>query len=76
MIIEEGHVRVPLMRPGFLAAGTDDGNFWVTEYGNGTVVRMTPAGQVLQRFPVGTNPTSVSTGPGGRVEIGKLHQTA
>ena len=51
-----------------LALGPD-GNLWVTEYGNGTVVRMTPAGRVLQRFPVGSQPTSVATGPGGRVWV-------
>src|SRR4029079_17556473 len=46
-----------------------DGNFWVTEAGNGTVVRMSPAGSVLGRFPVGADPTSVAARPGGRIWV-------
>jgi hypothetical protein len=46
-----------------------DGNFWITEAGNGTVVRMRPDGTVLGRFPVGSSPTSVSAGPGGRIWV-------
>ena len=46
-----------------------DGNFWVTEAGAGTVARITPAGRVLARFPVGAGPTSVAVGGGGRVWV-------
>ncbi len=46
-----------------------DGNFWITEAGNGTVARMTPGGTVLGRFPVGAAPTSVAAGPGGRIWV-------
>ncbi len=46
-----------------------DGNFWVVEEFSGSVVRMSPAGEVLGRYPVGSGPTSATTGPGGRVWI-------
>ena len=46
-----------------------DGNFWVAEAGAGTVARMTPAGQVLARFPVGAGPTSVAVGAGDRIWV-------
>ena len=46
-----------------------DGNFWVAEEFNGSVARMTPGGTVLNRYSVGNNPTSVATGPGGRVWV-------
>ncbi|HEY6889965.1 MAG TPA: hypothetical protein VI300_19345, partial [Solirubrobacter sp.] len=46
-----------------------DGNFWVSEENSGSVARMTPAGAVLAHYPVGTRPTSIATGPGGRVWV-------
>ena len=46
-----------------------DGNLWVSEYVTGNVVRMTPGGTVLGRFAVGSNPTSIATGPGNRVWV-------
>jgi sugar lactone lactonase YvrE len=46
-----------------------DGNLWVSEYVTGNVVRMTPDGTVLNRIPVGSNPTSIATGPGNRVWV-------
>lgn len=46
-----------------------DGNIWAAEEAAGTVVRMTPAGLVLARYPVGAEPTSMATGPGGRVWV-------
>ena len=46
-----------------------DGNLWVAEQPNGSVARMTPSGQVIGRFAVGTNPTALAVGPGGRVWV-------
>ena len=46
-----------------------DGNFWITEQFTGTVARVSPAGAVLARYAVGTDPTSVAVGPGGRVWV-------
>ena len=46
-----------------------DGNLWVSEFGNGSVVRMTPAGAVLNRYPVGNGPTTIAVGPGNRVWV-------
>ncbi len=46
-----------------------DGNIWAAEPSAGTVVRVTPAGQVLAHYPVGAEPTSMATGPGGRVWV-------
>ncbi len=46
-----------------------DGNIWAAEEGAGSVVRMTPSGQVLNHFPVGSKPASMATGPGGRVWV-------
>src|SRR4051794_31979924 len=39
-----------------------DGNFWVSEEFNapGSVVRMTPSGQVLNRYSVGDRPQSIA----------------
>jgi streptogramin lyase len=42
-----------------------DGNLWVSESANGSVVRLTPAGAVLGRFAVGSAPASLAAGPGG-----------
>src|SRR3954454_22131791 len=45
-----------------------DGNFWVAqEFNDQGVERMTPGGQVIQRFPLTGNVTSLINGPGGRV---------
>src|SRR3954466_12735200 len=45
-----------------------DGNFWVAqEFNDQGVERMTPAGQILQRFPLTGDVTSLINGPGGRV---------
>lgn len=46
-----------------------DGNFWVSEFVAGSVVRLSPAGAVLGRFPVGGGPTTLANGPGGRVWV-------
>jgi sugar lactone lactonase YvrE len=46
-----------------------DGNLWVAEQPNGSVARMTPSGEVIGRFAVGTNPTALAVGPGGRVWV-------
>ncbi len=46
-----------------------DGNIWAAESSTGTVVRMTPGGGVLDRYPVGLKPSLVTTGPGGRVWV-------
>jgi streptogramin lyase len=49
-----------------------DGNFWVAEEFSGSVVRMSLSGTVLGRWTVGdfnSRPTSVATGPGGRVWV-------
>jgi streptogramin lyase len=46
-----------------------DGNLWVAEQFNDSVVRMTPGGTVLNRYSVGSGPTSVAAGPGGRVWV-------
>src|SRR3954467_14213341 len=48
-----------------------DGNFWVAEEFNapGSVVRMAPSGAVLNRYAVGTSPTSIINGPGNRVWV-------
>lgn len=46
-----------------------DGNIWAAEEAAGTVVRLTPAGQVLAHYPVGPEPTSITTGPNGRVWV-------
>lgn len=40
-----------------------DGNFWVAEQYNDSVLRMSPAGAVLNRYPVGGQPTGVAAGP-------------
>ena len=60
---------------GGLLSGTNgialgpDGNLWVAEYGSSSVARITPAGQLVQRYVVGANPTSLAVGPGGRVWV-------
>src|SRR4051794_24688190 len=46
-----------------------DGNFWVAEEFNDSVVQMTPAGKVLHRFSVGSDPESVAVGPHDRVWV-------
>jgi len=46
-----------------------DGDIWAAEPSAGTVVRMTPAGQVLAHYSVGAEPTSMATGPNGRVWV-------
>jgi sugar lactone lactonase YvrE len=46
-----------------------DGNLWVAEAGAGSVVRMSPGGQILQRLPVGGTPTTVLAGPGNRIWV-------
>jgi streptogramin lyase len=46
-----------------------DGNLWVAEQPNGSVARMTPSGEVIGRFAVGSNPTALAVGPGGRVWV-------
>jgi sugar lactone lactonase YvrE len=46
-----------------------DGNIWAAEEAAGSVVRMTPSGQVLAHYPVGTLPTSMAVGPGDRVWV-------
>src|SRR5687767_12827813 len=51
-----------------IAVGAD-GNLWVAEASAGSVVRISPGGQVLQRLPVGGTPTSVIAGPGGRIWV-------
>src|SRR5687767_7580205 len=56
---------------GGFESGTDgialgpDGNLWVSETA-GNVVRLSPSGQVLNRYP-GTGTGQLSAGPGGRV---------
>lgn len=46
-----------------------DGNLWAVEQAAGKVVRMKPDGTVLGHFAVGPAPTSITTGPGGRVWV-------
>jgi streptogramin lyase len=46
-----------------------DGNLWVAEEFNDTVAQVSPAGTVLAHYPVGDGPTTVTTGPGGRVWV-------
>src|SRR4051812_22498122 len=48
-----------------------DGNFWIAEEFNapGSVVRMTPSGQVLNRYPVGSLPTSIINDTVGNVWV-------
>lgn len=50
-----------------------DGNFWVSEEFAGTVARMTPAGQVIGRFDVGSGaaarPASITAGADGTVWV-------
>jgi streptogramin lyase len=46
-----------------------DGNIWAAEEGAGSVVRVTPSGQVLNHYPVGSKPASMAAGPGGRVWV-------
>jgi streptogramin lyase len=43
-----------------IAIGPDT-NVWVAESGSGTVARLTPGGDVLQRWVVGASPTNVVT---------------
>lgn len=45
-----------------------DGNLYITRYGKGTVVKLSPAGKILQEINVlGSNPTNVCFGgPDGR----------
>jgi streptogramin lyase len=47
----------------------DDGNFWIAEESGGTIARMNPAGEVINRYPVGAGPTTVTTGPGGLIWV-------
>ena len=60
---------------GGLLSGTNgialgpDGNLWIAEYGSSSVARITPGGQLVQRYVVGANPTSLAVGPGGRVWV-------
>lgn len=65
-------VVVPLLGPasgtGGIAVGAD-GNLWVAEQTAGSLVRMTPSGSVLGRWPLGGQPTTVTTGPGGRIWV-------
>ncbi len=46
-----------------------DGSFWVAEEFSGSVVRLSPSGVVLGRYVVGDRPSTVVTGPGGRVWV-------
>ena len=46
-----------------------DGDIWAAEEAAGTVVRMTPSGEVLAHYPVGSKPSSLAIGPGGRVWV-------
>ena len=48
-----------------------DGNFWVAEQFADSVLRMRPDGTVLNHYPLGlgATPTTVTTGPGGRVWV-------
>ena len=48
-----------------------DGNFWVAEQFADSVLRMRPDGTVLNHYPLGLGaaPTTVATGPGGRVWV-------
>jgi streptogramin lyase len=46
-----------------------DGNLWVAEQFNGSVVRMSPGGSVLNRYPVGAEPIGVAADPSGRVWV-------
>ena len=40
-----------------------DGNLYVTRYGKGTVVKLTPEGQLLREFPVlGDQPSNLCFG--------------
>lgn len=63
------------VQPFALASATNgialgpDGNLWVAEQYNASVARMSPAGTVVTRFPVGDGPTTVATGAGGRVWV-------
>lgn len=46
-----------------------DGNLWVAEEFNGSVVRLTPGGAVVNRYATGGTPTRMTVGPGGRVWV-------
>lgn len=46
-----------------------DGNIWAAEQFSGSVVRMNPAGQVIDRYPVGGEPFLVTSGPSGTVWV-------
>lgn len=47
-----------------------DGNFWVAEAYNDSVVRISPSGTVVgQSIPLGGAPTSIAAGPGGRIWV-------
>src|SRR5215207_2302309 len=46
-----------------------DGNTWAAEQLSGSVVRMSPSGQVINRYPVGSKPTLVTNGPNGTVWV-------
>lgn len=48
-----------------------DGNFWIAEQFADSVLRMRPDGTVLDHYPLGLGaaPTTVATGPGGRVWV-------
>ena len=52
-----------------------DGNFWVSETYNspGTVARVSPAGVVIQRIPVGTR-AAVAGGRAERARVGRRHR--
>ena len=47
-----------------------DGNFWVSETGAGSVVRISPSGAVVGRIAVGDSPQSIAVDPtNGRVWV-------
>jgi streptogramin lyase len=46
-----------------------DGNVWAAEQFSSSVVRMNPAGQVIDRYPVGNSPYLVASAPNGTVWV-------
>src|SRR3954462_12681197 len=46
-----------------------DGNFWVAEEFEDSVVRMAPSGQIIARYPVGDEPTSIAVGPNATIWV-------
>src|SRR3954453_17984580 len=53
---------------GGIALGPD-GNLWVSETGNNSVVRLRPNGDLIRRYAVGVAPGAMSVGAGGRVWV-------